>query len=40
VRATTLLNRIFDLPGVRVIGVDLGEPRGTGQVVVDVALRR
>ena len=39
-RATTLLNRVLDLPGVRVIGVDLGEPDGTGQVVVDVALRR
>ena len=39
-RATTLLNRILDLPGVRVTGVDLGEPGGRGQVVVDVALRR
>ena len=39
-RATTLLNCVFDLPGVRVIGVDLGEPDGTAQVVVDVALRR
>ena len=38
-RATTLLNRVFDLPGVRVTGVDLGEVDGTGQVVVDVALR-
>ena len=38
-RATTLLNRVFDLPGVRVTGVDLGEVDGTGQVVVEVALR-
>src|ERR1035437_3625588 len=27
-RATTLLNRVFDLPGVRVTGVDLGEVDG------------
>ena len=27
----TLLNRVFDLPGVRVAGVDLGEVDGTGQ---------
>jgi transposase len=40
VRATTLLNRVFDLPGVRVIDVDVGEAGGTGEVVVDVALRR
>lgn len=38
-RASTLLNRVFDLPGVRVTGVDLGEVDGTGQVVVEVALR-
>ena len=38
-RATTLLNRVFDLPGVRVTGVDLGEVDDTGQVVVEVALR-
>src|SRR5450759_3108568 len=38
-RATTLLNRVFDLPGVRVTGVDLGGVDGTGQVVVEVALR-
>ena len=38
-RATTLLNRVFDLPGVRVTGVDLDEVDGTGQVVVEVALR-
>jgi len=28
-RATTLLNRVFDLPGVRVTGVDLDEVDGT-----------
>ena len=39
-RATTLLNRVLDLPGVHVTGVDLGEPGGTGEVVVDVALQR
>lgn len=38
-RATTLLNSVFDLHGVQVIGVDLNEPDGTAQVVVDVALR-
>src|SRR5665811_1282529 len=38
-RATTLLNRVFDLPGVRVTGVDLDEVDGTGQVVIEVALR-
>ena len=32
-RATTLLNRVFDLPGVRVTGVDLDEVDGTGPVV-------
>lgn len=40
VRATTLLNRVLDLPGVRVAGVDLDEQAGGGSVVVDVALRR
>jgi transposase len=37
VRATTLLNRLLDLPGVIVRGVSLPEP---GLLVVDVALRR
>jgi transposase len=37
VRATTLLNRLLDLPGVWVRGVSLP---GDGRLVVDVALRR
>jgi hypothetical protein len=37
--ASTLLNRVFDLSGVRVTGLDLGAVDGTGQVVVDLALR-
>jgi transposase len=37
VRATTLLNRLLDLPGIRVRGVSLPGP---GLLVVDVALRR
>jgi len=40
VRATTLLNRVLDLSGVRVTGVRLDEADGDGSVVVDVALRR
>lgn len=40
VRATTLLNRVLDLPGLRVVGVDLGDPAGGGSVVIDVCLRR
>ena len=40
-RATTLLNRVLDLSGVRVTGVRLDEADGDGSVVVvDVALRR
>ena len=39
-RATTLLNRVLDLPGVRVTGVRLDAADGDGSVVVDVALRR
>ena len=35
-RAPTLLNRVLDLPGVRVTGVDLGGPVG----VVSMELRR
>jgi len=37
VRDSTLLNRLLDLPGVRVVGVSLPEP---GLLVVDLALRR
>jgi transposase len=37
VRDSTLLNRLLDLPGVRVRGVSLPEP---GLLVVDLALRR
>ena len=40
VRATTLLNRVLDLPGLRVVGVDLDDPAGGGSVVIDVCLRR
>ena len=39
-RATTLLNRVLDLPGVQVAGVDLDEQSGGGSVVIDVSLRR
>ena len=39
-RATTLLNRVLDLPGLRVVGVDLDDPAGGGSVVIDVCLRR
>jgi hypothetical protein len=34
-----LLNWVLDLPGVHVTVVDLGELGGTGEVVVEVALR-
>jgi transposase len=37
VRAATLLNRLLDLPGIRVEGVSLP---GEGRLVLDVALRR
>jgi transposase len=40
VRATTLLNRLLELPGVRVTGVSLAEAGEGGSVVVDVTLRR
>lgn len=39
-RATTLLNRVLNLPGVRVVGVDPQTLQGAGPVVVEVALRR
>lgn len=39
-RATTLLNRVLDLPGVRVVGVDPKALEGDGPVVLEVALRR
>src|SRR5665647_240935 len=39
-RATTLLNRVLDLAGVRVTGVELGAARSGGPVVIDVSLRR
>jgi transposase len=40
VRATTLLNRVLDLPGVRVSGVDPHSLSGTGELLVDVKLQR
>jgi transposase len=40
VRASTLLNRVLELPGVRVTGVEPDQAGGDGSVVVDVALRR
>src|SRR5680860_902602 len=39
-RATTLLNRVLNLPGVSVVGVDLDGLDGGRPVVLDVALRR
>lgn len=39
-RATTLLNGLLGLPGVRVAAVDPGSLAGAGPVLVDVALRR
>lgn len=39
-RATTLLNRVLDLPGVRVSGVDPGSLSGDSDLVVDVTLKR
>lgn len=38
-RATTLLNRVLALPGVRVVDVDPGDSTGGGPVVVRVALK-
>jgi transposase len=40
VRATTLLNRALNLPGVNVVGVDLDQLDGGGPVLVQVACRR
>jgi len=40
VRASTLLNRVLELPGVRVTGVEPDQAGGDGSVVVHVALRR
>jgi transposase len=39
VRATTLLNRVLDLPGVTVVEVDADTLLGSGEVVVRVATR-
>ena len=39
-RATTLLNRVLDVSGVRVTGVELGMVGAGGPVVIDVSLRR
>ncbi len=39
-RATTLLNRVLDLPGVRVVDVDPDTLKGAGPVVLEVVLRR
>ena len=39
-RATTLLNRVLDLPGVRVSGVDPDSLRGDGELLVDLRPRR
>jgi hypothetical protein len=39
-RATTLLNRVLDVAGVRVTGVELGPVGSGGPVVIDVSLRR
>ena len=36
-RATTLLNRVLNLAGVRVTGVELGAAGTGGPVVVDVS---
>jgi transposase len=40
VRATTLLNRVLDLPGIRVTGVDPDSLCGDGELLVDVKLQR
>jgi transposase len=40
VRATTLLNRVLDLAGVNVVGLDLEDLGSGGPVVVQVAARR
>ena len=39
-RASTLLNRVLELPGVRVTGVEPDQAGGDGSVVVDVPLWR
>lgn len=39
-RATTLLNRVLNLPGVRVVDVDPQTLTGAGPVLLEVALRR
>lgn len=39
-RATTLLNRVLELPGARVTAIDPSSLTGAGPVVLDVALRR
>ncbi len=39
-RATTLLNRVLDLPGVQVSGVDPDSLSGDGELLVKVRLRR
>lgn len=39
-RATTLLNRVLDLPGVGISGIDPDSLRGDGELLVDVKLRR
>lgn len=40
VRATTLLNRVLDLDGVNVVGVDADGLRGGGPVLAQIAARR
>ena len=40
VRAMTSLNRVMDLPGIRIAGVDPDSLTGTGAVLVDVAPQR
>lgn len=39
-RATTLLNRVLTLPGVRVTGVDPASVAGDGAVLIEVVLKR
>ena len=39
-RASTLLNGVLDLPGVRVVGVGAQAPTGRGPVILEVALTR